>query len=267
MLAICKICGSDSMRAYAAVNGFQIWKCRACGFGQTAIASEDIRLFYDQQYFDGGKARFSQAANDEIPPSKKWWIDRYVPGKSRDFLEIGPGPAAMLGHYLASTRADISYEVVEISDFAGEAVRGAGFHVHSGTIYAPAVEAACRGRFDTVIATEVIEHDPNPRRFAQGMFDALRPGGAVCLTTGNFDGIMARVKKGRWYYLDPPAHTVFYTPRSITRLLRDAGFRDINIEYIGSNYVDLYLRYPVPGLLELVQMIRLPTGMTVVATR
>jgi 2-polyprenyl-6-hydroxyphenyl methylase/3-demethylubiquinone-9 3-methyltransferase len=266
-MANCKICGTGSLREYAVVNGFQIWKCRICGFGQTAITFEDTRQFYDPQYFSGGKARFSQAMDDEIPPSKRWWIDRYVSGKSKNVLEIGPGPAAMLGRYLATTRADISYEAVELSGFACDAVRRAGFHVYNGTIYTSDVEAVCRGRFDTVIATEVIEHDPDPRRFAQGMFDALKPGGAACLTTGNFDGIMARIKKDKWYYLDPPAHPVYYTPKSITRLLRGVGFSDVNVECIGSNYVELYLRYPIPGLLQFVQMIRLPTGMTVVATR
>jgi hypothetical protein len=118
-----------------------------------------------------------------------------------------------------------------------------------------------------VVATEVIEHDPDPRGFAQGMFDALRPGGVACPSTGNFDGIMARIKKNEWYYLDPPAHPVYYTPRSIVRLLKDVGFSAVDVECIGYNYIELYLRYPVPGFLQLVQMIRLPTGMTVVATK
>jgi SAM-dependent methyltransferase len=266
-MTTCKVCGSGSLRKYAVVNGFQIWKCRICGFGQTEITSEDTRQFYDPQYFSGGKARFSQAIEDEIPGFKKWWVDRYVSGKSRDVLEIGPGPAVMLGRYLAATRTGISYEAVEISSFACEAVRRAGFHAYNGAIYASEVEAACRGRFDAVIATEVIEHDPDPRRFAQGMFDALKPGGEACLTTGNFDGIMARIKGGKWYYLDPPAHPVYYTPKSITRLLKGVGFREIDVVCIGSNYVELYLRYPIPGLLRFVQTIRLPTGMTVVARK
>jgi 2-polyprenyl-6-hydroxyphenyl methylase/3-demethylubiquinone-9 3-methyltransferase len=266
-MATCKICGSGSLREYAVVNSFQIWKCRGCGFGQTAITSEDTEQFYDPDYFNGGKARFSQATDDQISPAKKWWIDRYVSASSKDILEIGPGPAAMVGQYLKSTRADVSYEAVEISSFACEAVRGAGFRVHNGTIYASEIEPACRGRFDTVIATEVIEHDPDPRRFAQGMFDALRPGGAACLTTGNFDGLMARIKKEKWYYLDPPAHPVYYTPKSIGRLLKDVGFKDLQVECMGSNYVDLYLRYRIPGLLQLIQLSRLPTGMTVVATK
>ena len=128
----CKICGSGSLRAYAVVNGFQIWKCRICGFGQTAISGEATREFYDAQYFSGDKARFSQAVNDEISPAKKWWIDRYVPGKSKDVLEIGPGPAAMVGRYLTTVRSEISYEAVELSGFACEAVRRGGRVILAG---------------------------------------------------------------------------------------------------------------------------------------
>jgi SAM-dependent methyltransferase len=262
----CKICGGPTSK-YASYGKFELEKCRECGFGQTNVTPDDIRDFYESAYFSGDTARFSQSHEEEIDQGKKGWIDKFVQGQDISCLEIGPGPAAMVPGYLAKTRSRLSYEAVEVSRDASEQLRERGFVVHTGKIYDDDIGEAVSGRFDYVVATEVIEHDLNPMKFVSGMFDALRPGGRACLTTGNFDGMVARFKGAKWYYIDPPAHVVFYTPRSARRLFIDAGFRKVSVNCVGLSYIRRNQRFPIPGLLQLVHALQLPTGMTIYAEK
>lgn len=262
----CKICGGPMSR-YASYGKFEVEKCRDCGFGQTNVTEADIRDFYESAYFSGDTARFSQSHEEEIDEGKKWWIDRFVQGQDISCLEIGPGPAAMVPRYLGRTRSRLSYEAVEVSQSASEHLRERGLVVHTGKIYDDDISTAVGRRFDHVVATEVIEHDLDPRRFVSGMLDALKPGGRACLTTGNFDGLVARLKGPKWYYLDPPAHVVFYTPRSVRRLFAECGFRKVAVHCVGMSYIRLQQRLPIPGLLRLVDALQVPTGMTIYAEK
>ena len=262
----CRACNGRLMD-FASRGGFQIYKCEDCGFGQTNVTPEDIRHFYEKDYFDGKVARFSQADTEKADFAKAWWIDRSVRPGDVDCLEVGPGPAGMVAEYLRETRPAVKYEAVEVSEDASGVLRGRGFSVHTGKVYDSAIKSALHQKFDCVIATEVIEHDLDPESFIRGMYDALKQGGRACLTTGNFDGLTARVTGRNWYYLDPPAHVVFYTPRSVEKLFLGAGFSGVSVQCVGLNYVRLHRKLPVPGLLKLIHALQVPTGMTICAVK
>lgn len=67
--------------------------------------------------------------------------------------------------------------------------------------------------FDTVVSTEMLEHDPNPRRSVEEAARVLKPGGLFLVTT-----------RGIGYpYHYPPDYWRF-TPEAIGLLVRDAGF-------------------------------------------
>jgi SAM-dependent methyltransferase len=71
---------------------------------------------------------------------------------------------------------------------------------------------------DTVLATETLEHVPDPRRFAAEAFRTLRPGGNLVLTVPF---------AARWHFV--PHDYWRFTPAGFGRLLTDAGFVDIKV--------------------------------------
>jgi len=81
---------------------------------------------------------------------------------------------------------------------------------------------------DLVTGSEVIEHLADPRRTFRAAFDALAPGGVVLFSTAN-EASLARVLRGaEWgYFL--PGHVVLWSARTLTRALRDVGFRDVRV--------------------------------------
>jgi 2-polyprenyl-3-methyl-5-hydroxy-6-metoxy-1,4-benzoquinol methylase len=95
--------------------------------------------------------------------------------------------------------------------------------------------------FDIVISTEVVEHLYAPRAWARACFEALKPGARFICTTpyhGYFKNLMISLL-GKWDTHANPlwegGHIKLWTKRTLTRLLTEAGFR--NLEFRGAGRI------------------------------
>jgi SAM-dependent methyltransferase len=81
-----------------------------------------------------------------------------------------------------------------------------------------------RGRYELVIAGEVLEHVPDADRFLLGCRALLAPGGRLCVTVPNACspkiGLRSLVGRESVH----PDHRVYYGPRTLARTLHGAGF-------------------------------------------
>jgi SAM-dependent methyltransferase len=267
----CKICDSGRIKLLYRIRDYDIYRCGDCGFGQVYVSSEELHGLYDEAYFSGERANFRQMADAPLPAAMRYWLDEFLParrsGVSLNLLEIGPGLSGAVARHLRLARPDIAYEAVEFSEYAAAHLREQGFVVHAGVISAQRTRSDCGGRFDLVIGTEVIEHDPDPKAFADAVYECLKPGGICRFTTGNLDGFMARWHKQKWYYFDPPVHVSYFSPRAVRRLFLGAGFRNVDSYRTGFNYIDLKLRTRLPGILTVAHLLSIPTGMVIRASK
>jgi len=78
--------------------------------------------------------------------------------------------------------------------------------------------------FDLVSIWHVLEHDQQPGAALRAAWEALAPGGLLVLAVPNYDSWQSRLGGESWFHLDLPRHMFQFTPRTITRLLRDTGF-------------------------------------------
>lgn len=87
------------------------------------------------------------------------------------------------------------------------------------------VPVAERGRYELVIAGEVLEHVPDADAFLRGCGTLLAPGGRICVTVPNAacPKVGLRALAGRESV--HPDHRVYYSPRTLTRTLAGAGFQ------------------------------------------
>jgi 2-polyprenyl-3-methyl-5-hydroxy-6-metoxy-1,4-benzoquinol methylase len=95
--------------------------------------------------------------------------------------------------------------------------------------------------FDLVVSTEVVEHLYNPAVFAEGCFRALRPGGSLIVSTP-YHGWLKDVALASTGGLDrhhealrPGGHIKFFSRRTLSALLAQAGFDDLR--FVGAGRV------------------------------
>ncbi|WP_162937561.1 class I SAM-dependent methyltransferase [Indioceanicola profundi] len=98
------------------------------------------------------------------------------------------------------------------------------------------------GPFDAVTALEIIEHLENPWDFTRKLHALLKPGGRLLLTTPNVEApIMVErwLRRGQHPFFDEEhfrkyGHITPVTQYMLTRMLEEAGFRDIRLSGYGT---------------------------------
>ena len=95
------------------------------------------------------------------------------------------------------------------------------------------------GRFPLVLSLEVIEHLYYPRKFVQAVFDLLETGGTAIISTP-YHGYWKNLALALTGKLDAHftalwdgGHIKFWSVKTLTVLLEEAGFRDIRVHRVG----------------------------------
>ena len=135
-----------------------------------------------------------------------------------------------------------------------------GWEVH-GTEYGERALVACRSRgiriiegaldpanyepegFDVVCSFEVIEHLPRPKDELQRMVRILRPGGALYMTTPNYNSIGHLLAGSGWSVVNYPEHLNYFTPASLRRLGSTQQLHTIRLLTTGVSLVRLRVRH------------------------
>ena len=144
-----------------------------------------------------------------------------------DALERHRSPGALLdvgcwtGSLLAAGAAR-GWDVtgVEPSRWASMRARERGLAVRQGTVTsAPLTE----GAYDAVVLCDVLEHLWAPLDALDVVRGSLREGGVLLVTVPNAGSAVARMLGRRWWSV-LPMHVQYFTPTSLSALLRRAGF-------------------------------------------
>jgi 2-polyprenyl-6-hydroxyphenyl methylase/3-demethylubiquinone-9 3-methyltransferase len=110
-------------------------------------------------------------------------------------------------------------------------------NLHQGSAYDDL--ATQYGFFPVVLSLEVVEHVYDPRRYAATVFSLLEPGGTAIISTPYHGYIknLAMAVSGRmdahFTALWDHGHIKFWSYKTLSALLLEAGFVDIQFERVG----------------------------------
>jgi 2-polyprenyl-6-hydroxyphenyl methylase/3-demethylubiquinone-9 3-methyltransferase len=156
---------------------------------------------------------------------------------ARSVLDLGCGNGwfteALTRCGFDAVGADISHSGVAVATAAYPEV---DFRQFDATQTLP---AEWHGRFDAVVAIELLDHVALPRAALQQALAALRPGGLFVATTP-FHGYLKNLGLAltgrldqRWQALQDHGRVKFFSAATLTALLAEAGLQDLHIETIG----------------------------------
>lgn len=99
--------------------------------------------------------------------------------------------------------------------------------------------AALYGQFPVVTSLEVVEHVYSPRQYASTLFDLLEDGGIAIVSTpfhGYFKNLVLAFTgrmDAHFTALWDNGHIKFWSVKTLTMLLREAGFKNIRFSFAG----------------------------------
>jgi SAM-dependent methyltransferase len=198
--------------------------------------------YYDRYWTDDG---FNPTGTGPFPELRQT-LERYArPGEG--WLDVGCGDGRTAGLWLRDRACD--YVGVDLSSTAVAKARADGLEAQ---VIGDASELPFEdGSFAGVLAVEVLEHLFEPQLAAAEFHRVLRPGGILFVSLPNIAYWRRRLELlllgrhdglGDDLSIEQPwrdPHIRFFTPTTLERMLREAGFRADVHGYAGAFLADL----------------------------
>jgi 2-polyprenyl-3-methyl-5-hydroxy-6-metoxy-1,4-benzoquinol methylase len=87
--------------------------------------------------------------------------------------------------------------------------------------------------YDLIASFEVIEHLIDPISHLQRLYDILRPGGVLYVTTPNFNAITRHLLKSEWTVITYPEHLSYFSAHTLDSALKRVGFKKLYMKADG----------------------------------
>lgn len=220
----CPLCGSDKKK----IIGGSLFYCCGCGCAYNSSHScldysdsyftEDYKKQYGRTYEEDYSAIYS-ASVKRIEKIKKFSGKR-----NRSILDIG----SALGFFLKCA-ADSGYERtlgIEVSPFASKYC-SSKFGIE--TILDSFSNVAIQEKFDVITSWYFIEHNVNPAELFDKIYSMLSRGGIYAMSVPSICGPSYCCNRDDWIKSHPVDHRVDFSPASVKKVLKRAGFRKIYI--------------------------------------
>jgi 2-polyprenyl-3-methyl-5-hydroxy-6-metoxy-1,4-benzoquinol methylase len=214
----CRLCKSPKIRFV--LNGrddAHIFKCLDCGvvFLGNDLDEESVKDLY-KYYSYGGISNF-------LSPITRLHYEKLLDSfekyrKNNKIIDVGCGA----GYFMVSAaNRDWQADGTEISDEAIKLAEEKNQHVFKGDI---ASLDLGKGRYDIATLLELMEHAANPEGIIKKLSIILRPGGAIYITTPNYNSL-TRILLGSRLYWFHKEHFFYFTNRTLSNLLKKYSFR------------------------------------------
>lgn len=255
-LVNCNFCGSDNYKAlfynYDRLykidkNLFKVVQCGNCGLVYLNPQSEpeELKKYYPEEY---GPHLNENQIFKYGPISKIFSRAKRLFGRKKDapldssvktYLDFGCGSGTNLLN-MRLKHPNWRFYGLDINEKACGKTAEKGFEVFCGQ----SAEKNLPGDFfDIVNMSHVIEHVPDPKQTLLNINQAMKAGGALEISTPNFESLAAKMFGRHWLGFDTPRHLYIFSPETIRKLLEKTGYRVENIEFDDSPKLEIRSLY------------------------
>lgn len=213
----CPLCGNE--RSFTRTNG-AFRRCKGCGlmFRYPRPELQDLHALYGQSWVapmeccaeTGGTTRILA---EEYAKRLGRALGRQEL-KGLKILDYGAGRGEF-----ARVLSRLGADVYAVDPYGKPYLEQMGLRA-----YATLDELPADLRFDGIVSIDVVEHELAAWDVLRRFRDILAPGGWVYVATPNPNGLNAKVFGSHWREAKKPGHLVFFGPKTLERVLQEAGF-------------------------------------------
>jgi len=201
-------------------DGRRYYRCRRChSISLFPLPRHEENLFFEDEATAAEMASIDEGRTAML--QRRLRLAGGPPRPGARLLDIG----CATGRLLALARK-AAWDVVGI-DLSAALIARAESAVPGAPLYCAdfmAMDVLELGRFDAILALDVLEHVLAPREFLDRAASLLNPGGRLVIQTPNADSLRARLHRGSWNMLIPEYHFHLVSLAGLQCLLNDAGF-------------------------------------------
>lgn len=148
--------------------------------------------------------------------------------KEGKLLDVG----CATGFFLSEAeKAGFEVYGIDITKYAVDYCRKQGLkNVFRGTLESVRLS---KGKFDVIVALEVLEHLQDPKEFLVKAFQLLAKGGILLVCVPNRKSLIARLMGRFWFGYHNFQHLFVFEPKTISRLVSECGFEIVKIKNSG----------------------------------
>ncbi len=242
----CPVCGAERYRTAFTEPPYEVRRCAECGAGWVTPRRDEagLRAIYaGDGYWRSAEPKAMgytdyRAEEPRYLRTFRLRLDHVLRDGPAGGRALDVGSAAGFCLAVLRERGFQAHGVEPSADIAAHAGERFGFDaIHVGTLdTAPFSD----GSFDLVTMWDVLEHVVDPLALLGTARRKLAPGGLLVIETQDIDSRFARLLGPRWQHYKHPEHILHFTPRSLERLLAQAGFRLQRLTHrYGGKYVSL----------------------------
>jgi 2-polyprenyl-3-methyl-5-hydroxy-6-metoxy-1,4-benzoquinol methylase len=225
---------------YEIIYKFGAISCKRCNICEL-IFSEQHRSNFDP------KRVYENYYKNEVP-TRFHWIVEYViklfrffrafkiftvhPGAT-SILDIGSGRGFTL-HFLKKYYKFRRTAGTQLSSIAAQYAQATlGLEIYDKDLLQTPFS---NNSFDVVTIWHVLEHVLEPGKYIEKVADLLAPDGKLIVEVPNFNSWSRKLTGKYWLGLDLNYHLFFFTPRSLSLLLENCGFKIMLIHTFSLEY-------------------------------
>ena len=226
----CPICKSTETDAAYEASEHRFYKCRSChtAYVWPQPTADELAKFYDRYHLSDDVGGVYDKIETRMRLDFARRIDRIrqaTKGNAIRLLDVGCAKGFFVK---ACVDAGIDAEGCDLSasgvEYAKQKLGVKAMVGDLGTL-TDKIE-----KVDVVSFWATIEHLADPRGMLQSMFEMLKPGGYVFLTTGIGDDWLDRMLPGVCQWYDPPQHLFVFSKPGIHHLMKEVGFQIENFD-------------------------------------
>jgi len=219
----CYICASKNVTFSENVNGYDVYQCNDCKLKwvEDGITEQIIADFYNNNYFQshGTVIGYRDYLKEERNHRRnaQYLIKQIEKVKKLDnthVLDIGCAYGFLLDEIGKNRKCEVTG--VEVNqDAVDYAKKNLNINIVTEQFRENLFEPSS---FDVVLLIGTIEHLISPREILQEIFNILKPGGLLIVTTMDTAG------KFPLYSIKPPEHIFYFNHSNISQLLEEKNF-------------------------------------------